>query len=427
VGYSLAAPIGVAKPAHSEPKMKHVWILNHYAQEPGGPGGTRHFSLARHLPACGWKASIIAASTDHGSGRQRVGADERWKLVHHEGVPFLWLRTSDYSGNGARRVRNMLDYTRAALRRDNLSGLEPPDAIIGSSVHPLAAWAGRWLARRHNVPFLFEVRDLWPQTLIDMGRMNHRHPAAVALRALEKSLYRSAARIIVLLPGAADYIEPLGIDTGRIVWIPNGVDVERFPASPVADGGSQFTLMYFGAHGEANGLDNLLDAMKLVAESPKGRAIRLRLIGEGPLKAALIDKARRLSLTNVSFEEPVAKAAIPILAGQADAFVMCVRKLPGLYRYGFSMNKLFDYLAASRPTVICVEAPYNPIAEAGAGLTVSPDDPAALASAVIDLSRMPQERRIEMGMAGRAYLETNHDMKLLAKRLARELDECVKE
>src|SRR5690606_21810114 len=124
---------------------------------------------------------------------------------------------------------NMLDYTRAALSAATLRGLERPDAVIGSSVHPLAAWAGRRLAQRFGVPFLFEVRDLWPQTLIDMGRLSPRHPAALALRRLERSLYRSAARIIVLPPAAHAYITPLGIPKERIVWIPNGVDLEGFP------------------------------------------------------------------------------------------------------------------------------------------------------------------------------------------------------
>ncbi|MBL8847985.1 MAG: glycosyltransferase family 4 protein [Hyphomicrobium zavarzinii] len=404
--------------------MKHVWILNHYALEPGGAGGTRHFSLAKHLPAHGWKATILAASTEHGTGRQRLADGEAKKIERIGEVSFLWLRTGGYSGNGADRIRNMLDYTRAVLARENLAGLAPPDAIIGSSVHPLAAWAGRKLARRYGVPFIFEVRDLWPQTLIDMGRISSTHPAAFALRWLERSLYRSAKRIIVLLPKAGDYIEPLGIPSERIVWIPNGVDLDQFP-SPVPPTASQsFTLMYLGAHGGANGLDNLLAAMRIVQADPRGRNVALRLIGHGPLKPSLMAMAKDLALGNVIFEDPVAKSEIPARAAQADAFVICVRDLPLLYRFGVSMNKIFDYMAAGRPTIISIDAANNPIAEAGAGFTVPPENPEALAAAILEMASLAPERRAEMGQRARDHLEANYDMSLLAKRLASALDEC---
>lgn len=405
--------------------MKHVWILNHYAQEPGGAGGTRHFSLVRHLPANGWNATIIAASTDHVARSQRLAADEMRRLQAYDGVPFLWLKTRAYAGNGMDRIGNMLDYTRAVLKRENLSGLEAPDAIIGSSVHPLAAWAGRRLARRHGVPFIFEVRDLWPQTLIDMGRLSHGHPAAVALRGLEKSLYRDAARIIVLLPKAHEYIMRFGVPAEKIVWIPNGADVENFPAQPARQPDGSFTLMYFGAHGSTNGLENLLTAMQHVRDNPAGRHIVLRLIGEGPLKSSLVAAAREKGLDNVRFEDPVPKSRIPALAAQADAFVICVRNLPGLYRFGISMNKIFDYMAAARPTIISVDAINNPIAEAGAGVTVPPENPRALADAIVNLAALPAAERAKMGEAGRRHLEENYDMERLATRLASVLDDSL--
>ncbi|WP_315919359.1 glycosyltransferase family 4 protein [Mesorhizobium sp. SP-1A] len=404
--------------------MKHVWILNHYAQEPGGPGGTRHYSLARHLPEHGWSASIIASSTEHNSGRQRLKPEEKLRLQNYDGVPFLWLRGSNYSGNGLDRMTNMLGYTRAALRAENLSQLQRPDAVIGSSVHPLAAWAGRRLAKRYNVPFLFEVRDLWPQTLIDMGRLSNQSPISHALRGLEKSLYKSAARIVVLLPRAGDYIEPLGIPRDKIVWISNGVELDDFvPAAPIPR--DVFTLMYFGAHGGANGLDNVLRAMRIVQDDPAGGKILLRLIGDGPLKPALVAQAQELGLANIRFEDPVPKKMIPQLAAEADAFVICVRDLPLLYRYGVSMNKIFDYMAAARPTIIAMDAPNNPIEEAQGGLTVRPEEPAKLAAAILDMARLPTDERIAMGKAARRHVEEAYGYRYLAGKLASTLDSCV--
>ncbi|MCK9549663.1 glycosyltransferase family 4 protein [Aquamicrobium sp.] len=405
--------------------MKHVWILNHYAQEPGGAGGTRHFSLGRYLPESGWKATIIAASTEHPTGRQRLDDGESFRLDVHDGVPFLWLRTPPYFGNGTDRIRNMLAYTRAVLKSENLSRLDPPDVIIGSSVHPLAAWAGRRLARRYGVPFVFEVRDLWPQTLIDMGRLTYRHPLAVALRWLETSLYRSAQRTIVLLPKAGEYIEPLGIPQEKIVWIPNGADLDLFVAQEVLTSSDTFTLMYFGAHGGANGLETVLQAMQIVGGDPANERIVLRLIGDGPLKPSLIAKARELGLKNVRFEEPVPKNRIPEIAAEADAFVFNLIDAP-VFRYGISSNKLFDFMAAQRPVLFCSASANNPIAETGAGMTIPPANPAALAAAIVEMASLPAARRREMGEAGRRYLESNHSMALLARRLATTLDECIR-
>lgn len=419
VDKSEATSAAVAMPFRP---MRHVWILNHYAQVPGGPGGTRHFSLARHLPACGWKATIIAASTDHATGRQRLRDGETKRAETVGGVPFLWLRARDYSGNGTDRVLNMLDYTRAVLKRGTLANLEPPDAIIGSSVHPLAAWAGHRLARRYGVPFVFEVRDLWPQTLIDMGRITARHPAAISLRWLEKSLYENAKCIIVLFPGAKAYIEPLGIPPDRIVCIPNGADLAQFPVTPPREPSDRFTLMYLGAHGAANGLDNVLAAMRIVEADPAGRRVTLRLIGEGPQKPALIAMADEMGLRNVAFEDPIPKAEVPARAAEADAFVICIRDMPGLYRFGISMNKIFDYMAAGRPTIAALAASNNPIAEADAGLTVPPENPEALAGAILKLSSLPNERRDRMGRAGRRHVEEHYAMEKLSGRLAAALD-----
>lgn len=405
--------------------MKNVWILNHYAQEPGGAGGTRHFHLAENLPVFGWQATVIAASVEHQTGEQRLAPSERQRLDHFNGVPFLWVRTPEYQGNGGGRMRNILAYTWALLRRGTTARLPRPDVVVGSSVHPFAAVAGVLLARRFNVPFVFEVRDLWPQTLVDMGRLQEGSFMTWALRKLELWLYRRAARIVVLLPLAWEYITPLGIPIERLVWIPNGVDLSMFPRGTASTTASeaQFTLMYFGAHGQANGLDNILRAMKCVGERAGGRHIHLRIIGDGPLKPSLIAQASEMGLTNVSFEPPVAKCQIPALASQADAFVIAVLDLPGLYRYGISMNKLFDYLAAERPILIASDAANNPVEDAHAGLTVPPGQPEALADAIVQIADMPLVERQRMGRAGREYVEQNHGFEQLAGRLAAVLDD----
>ncbi|GJG94629.1 glycosyltransferase family 4 protein [Cupriavidus pauculus] len=409
--------------------MKHVWILNHYAQEPGsGPGGTRHYHLAEHLSASGWQATVIAANSVGTRERQQV-TGKLSQLERIRDVAFLWVRTPQYEGNGVGRILNMLTYSWRALRRQTTRDLPRPDVVVGSSVHPFAAAAGALLAHRFKVPFVFEVRDLWPQTLVDMGRLREGDFLTWALRKLELWLYRRATRIVVLLPHAWEYIAPLGIPKAHIAWIPNGVDLSLFPPPTPARAVAPtepFTLMYFGAHGQANGLENVLHAMKLVQDRPEGQHIILRMVGDGGLKPALMAQAQQLGLSNVIFEPPVPKTHIPTVAMEADAFVIAVRDLPQLYRYGISMNKLFDYLAAGRPIVMASSAANNPVADAAAGLTVAAEQPEALADAIIRIASTPLEARQRMGRAGREYVERHHSFQLLAQHLAGVLDEACR-
>lgn len=401
--------------------MKHVWILNHHAVEPDGAGGARHHTLARHLRSHGWQAHLIASSVEHRSGRQRLPDHEAVRQEIVDGVPFLWLRTPPYRGNGVGRLRNMMAYTRAALRAEVARRLPAPTAVVGSSVHLLAAWAGARLARRHGVPFVLEVRDLWPQTLIDMGVLSPRSPIAWAMRRLERRLYRSADRIVVLLPRAGEHIERCGGDRSKVRYIPNGVDLSTWPVPPPRPAGTPFEFIYCGSHGRANGLDRLLLAMAEVRKRA-GDRLRLRLVGEGPMKASLVEMARRLSLEAVSFEPAVPRRRVPEVLSQGDAVVVVLLDL-AVYRYGISLNKLFDGLASGRPLVFAGDAANDPVREAGAGISVASCEPAEIAGALLAMAGLPEEQRSRMGAAGRAFVGEHHDAAVLARRFMEVLAE----
>ena len=262
------------------------------------------------------------------------------------------------------------------------------------------------------------------ETLIDMGRLSRNGAAAIAMRRLEKSLYVSAKKIIVLLPLAGDYIEPLGIARDKITWIPNGVDLTAANAVVPPTARPEFVLMYFGAHGGANGLDNVIRAMRIVQDEGRGRHVRLRLIGDGPLKKALVELAAAIGVTNVAFEDAVPKSRIPQLASEADAFVFNLIDAP-VFKFGISSNKIFDFMAAGRPVIFCSNSANNPIADAGAGMTVPPENPQALADAIVEMAALPAGDRAAMGKAARVHVEANYSLEQLAGRLAEVLDDCL--
>jgi glycosyltransferase involved in cell wall biosynthesis len=404
---------------------KTVWLVNHYAQSPGGAGGTRHYQLARALPRFGWNACILAASTELNTGRQRLAPSEDYRLDTIDGIPFLWLLAPTYKGNGLGRIRNMVTFAVRLLNPGPLRALPKPDLILGSSVHPFAVWTAYRLARRYRVPFVFEVRDLWPQTLIDFGLLKESGLPAHLLRRLEGFLYRKACAIVTLLPFACRYIERFGVDQSRIHWIPNGVDISAWEGVIQAQSKDALNLMYFGAFGQANGLETLLLSMhELSRRADRPSNVRLRLIGDGPFKSRLMALADELSLANVTFEEPVAKGQIPRLAAEADVFCFGLIDSP-VFRYGISSNKLFDYMSAGRPVIFACSAANNPVMDAGAGFSVPPSNPSALADAIASMARLPPEERQRMGRAGRAYVEQHHDSAVLARKLAGVMNSCL--
>jgi len=220
----------------------------------------------------------------------------------------------------------------------------------------------------------------------------------------------------------ATYITARGIGEEKIAWIPNGVDLSRFKCLALQDvPDNRFRVMYLGAHGQANALDVLLDTAK-VTQDQGHQEIEFVLIGDGPEKPRLIELAKELGLSNVEFRDPVPKSEVPEVLEEADVTVFILNDL-SLYRYGISLNKLYDYLAAKKPLILAGDPVNNPVEEARCGLTVPPRNPEALAEAIIELSRMPKEEREAMGRRGREYVEKYHSIPVLADKLI----ECIEE
>ena len=393
-----------------------IWIVNHYAVPPKQAGGTRHYEMAKELVRRGHDVTIVASSFDHTMRRElHLQRGEHHKLEDVGGVPFLWLRTPPYLGNTAARVRNMLAFGLQVWRRLTHEVVEP-DVILGSSPHLFAALAAERLAARYAIPFVFEVRDLWPQTLIDLGHFPRHHPFVVLLDRIERYLYRRAGRIVTLLPRAADHIREKGTDPSKVTWIPNGIDLDLVPTPPPPRRRKMITVMYAGAHGLANDLNLVLDAANMLQQDGWADRVHFRMVGDGPEKSGLIRRAQGLGLVNIDFEAAVPKENVYKRLAEADAFVMVLQN-SSLFRWGISPNKLFDYLASARPVIFCVNTSFNPIEETRAGITVVSQDASNLVMAIRKLTEISPEERWHMGLRGRRYVEANHSMSNLASRL----------
>lgn len=401
-----------------------IWIVNHYAVPPSEPGGTRHYSLARELVRHGHEVYIICSDVNHWT-REKTGQNRAaFNVEVFQEVPFVRLPVPRYGDGFLGRARGMFTFA-VRLISANLSQLPPPEVVIGSSPHPLAAWGALRLARRFGAPFILEVRDLWPQTLIDLGRASPRNILVKSLFKLENHLYKSASAIITLLPGGRDYISQRGISIDKIVWIPNGMDGELIDRPLPPEEKDMLNVMYLGAHGLANGLDTLLEAAQLLKMQGWEDRISFRFIGEGPHKRFLRETARKLGLSNINFEPAVPRTQVSLVLAQADVVVVLLKK-SGLYRWGISLNKIYDYLAAARPVIIGIDALNNPVQESGGGLSIPPEDPFALAETIKRIWALPKQEKWEMGLKGRSYVEKHHDYSVLGARLEEVICEVAK-
>lgn len=400
--------------------MKEVWFVNQYAIPPELPGGTRHYDFGVELTRSGYRVRIFVANVN--LKMRRVVRDlgkNNWLEESLDGVFFEWVRTSTYVRNDWRRVLNMLNFSRHAYRA-GLDQQSRPDVVIGSSPHLFAALVGLRLARRYGARFILEVRDLWPQTLVDMTGVSERHPVVWGLRLIERHLYRQAEHVIVLAEGSIPYLVERGVPRERISYLPNGVHPDHFVSHLTTEearakfGFDRFTVVYAGAHGPANALHTVLDAAGRM-ENESG--IEFVLVGDGPAKPALEQQAREAGLTNVRFMAPIPKTDVPDLLAAADATVITLQDTKVFY-YGVSPNKLFEYMAAGRPVMCAVPGDMaGLVAENGCGLTSPPEDGAHLAEQVRRLAAMPTPEREKMGERGRDLIRRRFSRPELARRL----------
>ncbi len=397
----------------------NIWIFNHYATTPVYVGGTRHYDLAYELVKKGHEVTIFASSYNHFVKEETHRYDSGVSSVKESinGINFVWVKTAAYQGT-IKRIKNILDYTYNAYRA-GIKELktEEPDIIIGSSVHPLAAYIGYLISKKSKSVFYFEERDLWPQTFVDFGKLSKHNPIAQALYVFEKFLYQKAAKIIVLFDKAADYVESRGVDNDKVVYLPNGVNIESFQEIRQDEDilrvmqSYKYTVVYTGSHGIANHLEPLIETANLLKDNSD---VQFILVGNGLKKNDLIRLARTNNLSNVTFLDPISKEKIPYLLSLADLSFISIKKSP-LYKWGFSMNKLYDYMASGLPVMMYsskeVIGSFKDVE--GINLSESPDE---LATDILNKIH-DEQYKLQTGYALRKYVENNYSWAKLAIKL----------
>jgi glycosyltransferase involved in cell wall biosynthesis len=356
----------------------------------------------------GWDYVIVASRLNHLTGEAQPAQ-----------AGFVPVYVLAYTGNDWKRILNWASYAVSALyssvRRREI------DAIYASSPHLLAGLSGWAVAAIRRVPFILEVRDLWPRVLVDMGQIVETSVIFRALTTLESFLYRRAARIVVMAEGSRSALVERGVPASKIVYIPNGADSADFV--PLASraalreryGFRRLTAVYAGAHGPANDLSQLLEA----ASALDHLDVDIVLVGNGVCKTALVAEASARGLANVRFMEPIPKSEVPDLLHAADVGLHVLADVE-LFRTAVSPNKVFDYMAAGLPVITnCPGATTALIEDASCGIATEPHK---LASGITAMSRMGTSERSALGANGATWIDKHQSRTAMARRLQQLLE-----
>jgi glycosyltransferase involved in cell wall biosynthesis len=400
-----------------------IEIFAHYASVPDIGQYTGHYELAKGLVARGHQVTIRASSFSHYKFRETVlKAGERRREVWYDGVRFVWLATPAYHGNDSRRIRNMAIYAwRATL--DSLLSKDRPDVCVGVCVHPLAGLAAWVVASIKGAAFVYEIRDLWPTVLIEMGRLPRHSITARALFWLERFLIRRANKVIGAWRHFDRYIEEIGEDPKKVTWIPQFSDLSgQAEPPPPPDNDHPFVVMYTGGIVNFMGIDRLLQAAAELKRRGEND-IRLILLGGGQEKERLQAMANEFQLSNVEFRGPVPKSQVRDEMLAAHCFIINMPSLPH-HRYGVSTNKMAGYLALARPIIYGSTSTYNPVREADLGVVVNPDAPADIADGILAIRAKSPEERARIGARCLEFLRKYHDRGAMVERLEKVLLEA---
>ena len=409
------APVPPLAPL-SRRALRILYLHQHYSR-PGGSTATRSFLQARALVEAGHRVTLACGRYQGAEtglavpfrAGCRSGAPDGFDLVEFD-IPYA--NTQSLLARSAAFLR----YAAAAAR---LALGTPWDLVIASSTPLTVALPALLAQRRRGTPFLFEIRDPWPELPRALSAAVGGVPAPVlaAMGRLADAACRDAAQVVALTEGMAATATARGADPRAVHVLPQGADLDLFgpraaPWRPDAVPRDAVLAVYAGAHGMANGLDQLLDA----AAHLRGTALRLLLVGEGARKPALVARAAAEDLP-VLFLDPLPKPRIAGLLAGADIGLLCLAPIPALAELS-APNKLAEGLASGLPMVANVPGrAARLLVEGGCGMAVPPDDPAALAAALLRLAQDPA-RRAAMGRAARRLAEARCDAGRIARDFA---------
>lgn len=371
-------------------QIKRIWFVSHYSMPPEYEMRIKTQMYAHFLGQMGIECTIFAASTIHNTDINLIQGKEQYIERQYDDLKFVHIRCSGYTKTDLKRIINMEQF---AYRFNRIAEkFEAPDVIVADtycvSYKPIYKYC-----KRHHIPFVVDVRDLWPQSIVEYMHISETNPVVRMMYKMEKNMYIHADRIIFSFDGGYDYIQDHNLDRiiprEKVYFINNGVNLQEFRSNSTKyrisdddlDNPEYFKVVYVGSIRKVNNLGLLLDAAKEV----KNQRIRFLIWGAGDELETLKKRVSDEQIDNVVFKGFIEKKYVPSITERAD--LNLIHNNPSeLFRYGISFNKLFDYLASGQATLSTFPCKYNPAVYEGAGIDVSASSPQEIAKAIDRIS-----------------------------------------
>ncbi|MCC6721092.1 MAG: glycosyltransferase family 4 protein [Bacteroidia bacterium] len=375
--------------------------------------GERHYLLSKYWIEKGYSASIISGSYNHVFKNLPL-APEKFNYEIIEQRKFCWVKVPKYNAESILRFWSMIVFAFRCISLDKKQ-LGKPDVIIVSSMPIFPILSAIFLKIKFKSKLLFEIRDLWPESLIQIGKISRYHPFALFLKIFELIGYNFSDKIVTLLPNSLEYFLSCNINPKKVQLIPNGIENELENKKLDVEltmklSTGRFNIVYTGTIGYPNCIDLLIKSARLLKENKK---IQFIVVGDGHQKNKCIELAKDLS--NFTFLDKVPKVQIQSILKFADVCFIGWHNL-SLYKHGVSANKYFDYMLAGKPVLDSNNLIKDPVELSGCGLIVKPDSAQAIAEGIIKMYNLSNSERNEMGIKGRKYVLENHNIKILSEK-----------
>jgi len=396
--------------------MKSIWIINEYAGSPYHGMVFRHYYLSKELLKLGYNVTIISASYSH-LFRSLTVVKKRFTFEIIDGINYLWIKVPKYkNSNDKKRVLKWFIFS-IYLFFIPIKKLKKPDYILLSCPGILITIPSLYLSKKFNSHLIFEVRDIWPLSLIELGGYSKNNIFIKLLSFCENLAIRKNDLIISVLPNYGEYLKEKGFDK-KFIYIPNGIDLEEMQKIELLSEDiknqipkDKFIVAYTGTIGKANSLDYFIEAAKILKDYED---ILFLIVGEGGEKERLKKIAE--GFDNIKFLPSISKTMVQNLLFHVDICYIGWKKLK-LYKFGISPNKIFDYMYSGKTIIQSIDTKNDPISLANCGINVEPENPVAIADAVLKFYNMKPEERKKIGDNGRRYVLENHTYDKLAFKL----------
>lgn len=382
----------------------------------------RIYQFSYEFKKQGHEVMIVAASYSHvRHTNPKVKGVLSSEII--DGIVYKWIRTPSYKGNGMGRVFHMLMYNlRLWLYAKKIAKEFKPDVVIASGVSPLDFFGCYRIARKSGAKIYLEVGDLWPLSPIELGGYSKNHPFIRFMQYAEDFSYKHTDQVISLLPYAKKYMESHGLVQGKFNYIPNGVLLSDWNKRILLSSNHKnlleglrrsgfFIVGYTGAHGQANSLKAIIDAV----HSLKDEKVVLVLVGSGTEKTSLVEYVERYNISNTYFLPPIRKEEIPECLRLMDVLYIGLQK-QSLFRFGISPNKMFDYMMAQKPIIQAIDAGNNIVKEANCGIYAEPENVEEISLAILKLRKLPREELEKLGKNGYDYVTKKHSYDTLTRQ-----------